>query len=88
MRANIATGILGCFAFDNSGKTIEYRLFPKKPDVIAGKLKKSRSGEVLPEEMEIITEIIKKGYKELMWTKDRQIKGITCIILPMKPATI
>jgi nucleolar protein 56 len=79
MRAHMAVGILGVFAFDSSGKPIEHRLFPKKPDVIAGKLKKSRAGEILPEESEIIRELIKKGYKELIWAKDRQVKGILCI---------
>lgn len=79
MRAHMATGILGCFAFDSQGKAIEHRLFPKKPEVIAEKLKKSRRGEVLPEETEIIRELVKKGYKELVWNKDRQVKGLICI---------
>ena len=79
MRAHLAVGILGAFAFDSSGKPIEYRLFPKRPDVIAGKLRKSRMGEILPEESEIIRELIKKGYKELIWSKDREVKGILCI---------
>jgi nucleolar protein 56 len=79
MRAHIAVGILGVFAFNNSGKSIEYRLFPKRPEVIADKLRRSRAGEILPEETEIIRELIKKGYKELMWGKDSQVKGIICI---------
>lgn len=79
MRAHIAVGILGIFAFDNTGKTIEYRLFPKRPEIIADKLKKSRAGEILPEEAEMIRDLIKKGYKELVWSKDKQIKGIICI---------
>ena len=79
MRAHMATGILGCFAFDSNGKTIEYRLFPKRPDVIADKLRKSRKGEILPEDTEIIWELKRKGYKELVWSKDRQVAGILCI---------
>ncbi len=79
MRAHIATGILGSFAFDSSGRAIEYRLFPKKPDVIADKLRKSRSGEILPEEMEIIRELSKKGYKEVIWNKDKRVRGMICI---------
>ncbi len=79
MRAHLATGILGVFAFDSSGKPIEYRLFPKKPDAIAGRLRKSRSGEILPEELDIISELSKKGYRELVWSKDKQVKGMTCI---------
>jgi nucleolar protein 56 len=79
MRAYMATGILGSFAFDGKGKAIEYRLFPKKPEVIAEKLKKSREGQILPEESEIVWELKRKGYKELIWDKDRQVQGILCI---------
>lgn len=79
MRAHIATGILGSFAFDSSGKPIVHMLFPKKPDVIADKLRKSRAGGILPEELEIIRELSKKGYKELMWNKDKQVRGMICI---------
>jgi len=79
MRAHIATGILGSFAFDTSGKPIEHRLFPKRPDVIAGKLRKSRAGGILPEELEIIRELSKKGYKEIVWNKDKQVRGMICI---------
>jgi hypothetical protein len=79
MRAHIATGILGSFAFDSSGKAIAHRLFPKRPDVIAGKLRKSRTGEILPEELEIIRELSKEGYKEIVWSKDKQVRGMVCI---------
>ena len=57
MRAYIATGILGSFAFDGSGKSIVYRLFPKKPDEIAQRLKRARKGDILPEEREIAREL-------------------------------
>lgn len=79
MKAYMATGLLGVFAFDEKGETVEKRLFPKKPEVIAAKLKKSRSGQILPEETEIIRELIKKGFKELVWSKDREVKGISCL---------
>ena len=79
MRAFLATGILGSFAFDSSGNTVEHRLFPKKPDEIAERLKKSRQGEVLPEEREIIRALVVKGYKELIWNKEAEIRGILCI---------
>jgi nucleolar protein 56 len=85
MRAFIATGILGSFAFGERGKTLEYRLFPKKPDVIAGKLKKSFAGEALPEELEIIKVLSRKGYKEIVWKKKAQVRGITCIQIKENP---
>jgi nucleolar protein 56 len=79
MRAYLATGILGSFAFDSSGRTIAYRLFPKRPDVIAGRLMKSRAGGILPEELEIVRELARKGYRELVWSKDKEVRGINCI---------
>jgi nucleolar protein 56 len=79
MRAYLATGILGSFAFDSSGKTIAYRLFPKKPEVIAEKLMKSRSGEAIPEELDIIKEIAGKGFREVVWSKELDAKGMSCI---------
>lgn len=79
MRAYMAVGILGVFAFDDKGKVIDHRLFPKKPEVIAEKLRKFRAGEILPEENEIIWELKRKGYKELIWSKDKTVQGITCI---------
>ena len=75
----MATGILGVFAFDSKGNAIEHRLFSKKPAEIAQKLKKARKGEVLSEETEIISDLKRKGYKELIWNKERTVKGINCI---------
>ena len=79
MRAFLATGILGSFAFDSSGNVIVYRLFPKRPAEIAERLKKARVGEILAEEREMIRELMIKGYKELVWNKDKEISGILCI---------
>lgn len=79
MRAFIATGILGSFAFDSDGRLLEHRLFPKKPDVISGKLAKARSGEVIPEEREVLESLKKKGVKEIVWSKKEEVKGFTCI---------
>ncbi len=75
----MATGILGSFAFDGEGRPIEHRLFPKKPGEIAQRLKKARKGEILPEEREIARELIIKGYKELIWDKPGEIRGILCV---------
>jgi nucleolar protein 56 len=79
MRAFIATGILGSFAFDADGKLLEHKLFPKKPDVISGKLAKTRSGEIIPEEREVLESLRKKGVKEIVWDKKEEAKGFTCI---------
>ena len=39
MRAFIASNFMGSFAFDSEGNLIGHRLFPKKPDVMAGKMR-------------------------------------------------
>jgi len=79
MRAFIATGILGSFAFDADGKVLEHKLFPKKPEVISEKLAKTRSGEIISEEREILDSLKKKGVKEIVWDKKEEVKGFTCI---------
>ncbi len=79
MIAFIATGILGSFAFDADGKLLEHRLFPKKPEIISEKLAKARSGEIIPEEREMLESLRKKGVKEIVWDKKEDVKGFTCI---------
>jgi len=79
MRAFIATGILGSFAFDADGKLLEHRLFPKKPEIISEKLARTRSGEIIPEEREVLDSLKKKGVKEIVWDKKEEVKGFTCI---------
>lgn len=75
----MATGILGSFAFDSQGNVVGHKLFPKKAGEIAARLRKARAGEILPEEREIARELMIKGYKELVWNKPGEIKGILCI---------
>lgn len=79
MRAYIATGILGSFAFDADGNLLEYRLFPKKPEAISESLRKARSGEIIPEEKEIIESLKKKGVREIIWDKKAEVKGFNCL---------
>lgn len=69
MKAYVATNMVGVFAFDKDGKTVEKRLFPKKPREIAEKLRKSRSGEIIDEEREVIKKLRIAGYKEIIWDK-------------------
>ena len=65
MKAFIATCLMGSFAFDSKGKILEKRLFPKEPEVIAGKLELARK-QLIPEEKEIIESLRKKGVKEVL----------------------
>jgi len=82
MKYSLATNIMGSFVFDANGKLIEFRLFPKEPDRIAEKLRKTESGEMIEEEKEILDTIIKKGYKEVEWDKKFDYKGIVCTFNP------
>ena len=65
MKAFIATCLMGSFGFDSRGKILEKRLFPKEPELIAGKLELARK-QLIPEEKEIIESLRKKGVKEVL----------------------
>ncbi len=84
MRAYLATDILGTFAFDENGKLLEYVLFKKDPEFIAARLSRSRSGEVIDEELEVLEKLRKRGVKEVVWSKDAQPKGVDIVCLHMK----
>ncbi|MCK4532132.1 MAG: hypothetical protein KAT94_04630, partial [Candidatus Aenigmarchaeota archaeon] len=76
MKAYVATNLVGVFAFDRDGKTVFKKLFPKKPEVIAEKLRKSREGGIIEEERFVLNKLRVSGYKEVIWdkrTKDGQI---------------
>ncbi|RLJ09588.1 MAG: hypothetical protein DRP15_03215 [Candidatus Aenigmatarchaeota archaeon] len=79
MKAFLATGIIGSFAFDPEGNIIEYRLFPKDPVKISERLKLVREGKVIDEERDIVESLVKKGYKEIVWDKPVQLKNISCV---------
>lgn len=79
MRAFVGTCFAGSFAFDPDGNMIDKELFPKKIDVIAEKMKKSRSGEVLPEEQHIVERLAKKGILEIVWDKKAEMTGVSCV---------
>ncbi|MFC2143922.1 NOP5/NOP56 family protein [Candidatus Aenigmatarchaeota archaeon] len=79
MRAFVGTCFAGSFAFDQDGKMIDKELFPKKIDVIVEKIRKSRAGEVLPEEEKIVQRLVKKGIMEIVWDKTADIKGMSCV---------
>lgn len=69
MKAYVATNLVGVFAFDKNGKTIVSKLFPKKPEAIAERLRKSREGEIIEEEREVLRKLRLSGYKEVIWDK-------------------
>jgi len=70
MKAYIATCLMGSFAFDSRGKILEKRLFPKEPELIAGKLEAARK-QLIPEEQEMIESLRKKGVKEFLTRFER-----------------
>jgi nucleolar protein 56 len=70
--------MMGSFAYDKDKKMIDYRLFPKKPEEIVERLEKAKEA-ILPEEKEIIFNLIQLGYKELVWDKSMQFEGIGTI---------
>lgn len=78
MRAYIATGILGTFAFGSKGELLEHRLFPKDPELIAERV---GSEDITPEEKEITEGLIGKGYKEIIWDKWVSLKGAECMYM-------
>ncbi len=82
MKAYMATNIIGVFAFDKNGKTIVSKLFPKKPEVIAEKLRKSREGEIIEEERFVLNKIRLAGYKEVIWDKRAKDGFIACVYDP------
>jgi nucleolar protein 56 len=84
MRAFVATGVLGVFAFDEKAALLEYVLFRKDPEYIADRLGRARKGEIIEEEKEILERLKKKGYKEVIWAKETQIKGIDIMCLYKK----
>ena len=75
MRAYLATNVIGVFAFDQDKKLLGHRLFPKKVDVITEKMDAAQKGEVLPEERDLIRDLMRLGYKEIVWDKDTKEKG-------------
>jgi nucleolar protein 56 len=79
MRAYLGTNFIGSFAFDGKGKVLEKSLFKKNPKQIAEKLAKSRSGELLAEEKEVLDKLVKMGIQEIIWNKKVPVKGLSCV---------
>jgi len=82
MKAYVVTTIIGVFAFNKDGKVVLSKLFPKKPEVIAEKLRKSRAGEIIEEERFVLNKLRLKGYKEVIWDKRAKDGFISCVYDP------
>ncbi len=82
MRAYVATNMLGVFAFDEKGNLLEKILFPKSAEKIAERLAKSRSGEILKEEQDILRALKARGIMEVAWGKRAKSALITTIYEP------
>lgn len=65
MKAYIITSLIGCFAVKEN-KIISSKIFPKDVEKIAEKLKLSEA-QLIQEEKELIEELTKKGYKEIIF---------------------
>jgi len=82
IKAYVATNIVGVFAFDKDGNVVLYKLFPKKPEVIAEKLRRSRSGEIIDEERTVLNKLRLAGYREVVWDKKAKDGFISCVYDP------
>jgi len=82
IKAYVVTNIIGVFALDRKGNLILHRLFPKKPETIAEKLRRSRSGEIIEEERFVLNKLRLAGYKEIIWDKKAKDGFISCVYDP------
>jgi len=65
MKAHIITTFIGCFAVEDD-KIVSLRIFPKDVEKVSEKLKSSEK-ELIEEEKELIKEMEKGGYKEIIF---------------------
>jgi len=82
IKAYVVTNMIGVFAFDKDGKVVAYKLFPKKPEEIAERLKESRKGEIIEEERTVLNKLRLAGYKEVIWDKRAKDGFIACVYDP------
>jgi nucleolar protein 56 len=71
--------MIGSFAFDSEENILEKRLFKKDAGEVARKLRKTRNGEMIPEEKDIIDALKIRGIKEVVWSKNIQVSGTSCL---------
>ncbi len=76
MRAYLAVNFIGAFAFDKDNNNLTYKLFEKNPLEIAKKLQKP---DLLDEEKQVIEDLKKSGYKEVVLEKVGSVEGVKII---------
>ncbi|MEM3421545.1 MAG: hypothetical protein QW315_04735 [Candidatus Hadarchaeum sp.] len=64
MPIHIAESVLGVIAFNDEGKMISFRKFPRDPVVVAGKIASVQMGTPTDEHRELIAELVGKGHRE------------------------
>ncbi|MBC7218777.1 MAG: C/D box methylation guide ribonucleoprotein complex aNOP56 subunit [Hadesarchaea archaeon] len=64
MSIHVAESVLGVFAFDDKGKLISFRKFPRDPAVVAGKMVSIEMGTPTDEHRELIAELVRKNHRE------------------------
>ena len=79
MKVYIATNIVGAFAFDGKKKIVHYVLFKADPGLIAERLNQVKKGELVPEEESLLKDLLRSGYKEVIWDKKIDFPGIKCM---------
>jgi len=85
MKTFVATNIIGTFAFDGKERIVHYVLFPVNPELIAARLEQVKKGELIPEEDSLLKDILKSGYREIIWDKKIDFPGIKCMYEPENP---
>ncbi len=82
MKVFISTNIAGVFAFDEKKKMVHYSLFSPDPVLIAERLNDVKKGELIPEEENLIKDLIRSGYKQVAWDKKIDFPGMRCLYEP------
>ncbi len=78
----MAANIAGVFAFDEKGKVVAKKLFPKDAEAIASRLESSRSGSLIEEERSVLAHLRANGFKEAVMDKNARAEGMEMIFEP------
>ena len=74
MTAHLGECVLGVFAFDDTGKMLFYRQFPKDPAEVAGRLATVQMGNPTPEHRGLVQELMDGGHGEFT-LESKQLVG-------------
>ncbi|OGD54250.1 hypothetical protein A3K80_07975 [Candidatus Bathyarchaeota archaeon RBG_13_38_9] len=84
MKSTLVITTVGIFALDSKGNIIERKLFSKEPKKVADRYRQLRKGEIVPELSQLLKELQKNNYNELLIedrtlaSKISKIKGFNC----------